>query len=442
MIRDQIIYENKLSFLQTKCLSCSSKQHISTNCPLIHYIPDRIRIVRRYNRDPGHRQRTLFDRKRTKKFNSILYLKYLQTRNDDFRRNCKFLFDFDDQESYNDMSPGLLKVLRNTPKFDTIANEDIIAKQSKKHLKINTRFEEKSISTMKSLKSLENFEKHNEKNTLSPQIKITESKVFDNNNIDEENPFLKMPKLSEFIDCEDLKNELGTQSIIKRKNARANTLAYYDSDSFKIDVDPMLLTTPDKNASKKFEENFKINEIQKNCLYLGHSKSIQEAGSNKSQIEVENIINTDKFNNNMNNEDDVYNFFEKGANFRYYYPIGNLINVLKIQKHKRNQKRELVFEQIFKSNPKRHSLKKKINKVFPGHEYEKVNFTMLNYENLKSKPKRRESNIFKNKLETNFGAQTVKNFTFYDVVSEVLQNQSLRKKLQMMKSKKKKKTII
>ena len=438
MIRDQIIYENKMSFLQTKCISCSSKQHISTNCPLIHYIPDRIKIVRRYNRDPGHKQRTLFDRKRTKKFNSILYLKYVQSRNNYFRRNCKFLFDFDDQESYNDMSPGLLKVLRNNRRFDAIPNNGEIEKQSKRHLIINTRFDEKSISTMKSLKSLENFERLKEKNNLSSNIKITESKVFDNNHIEEESQFFKMPKLSEFIDSEDLKDELGTQSIIKRKNTRADTLAYYDLDPLKTEVDPMLLTPLDK--SRKFEENLKINEMQKNCLFLGHSKSIQEANSNKSQIEVENNMNTDKFNNNMNNEDDVYKFFEKGANFRNYYPFGNLINVLKIQKHKRNQKRELVFENFFKSNPKRHSLKKKVNKVFPGHEYEKANFTMLNMENLKSKPKRRDSNIFKNKSETNFGTQTVKKFTFYDVVSEVLQNQSLRKKLQMMKLKKK--TII
>ena len=94
MIRDQIIFENKLNFLQTKCFACSSKDHLSTSCPLLHYTPDKRKTVIRYIRDPGEKSRRNFIRNRDNKFNSLCLQNYVLARNNDFRAFSQEFNDF------------------------------------------------------------------------------------------------------------------------------------------------------------------------------------------------------------------------------------------------------------------------------------------------------------------------------------------------------------
>lgn len=57
MIYDQINLENNYNALSIKCYSCEQKGHLSSQCPLIHYVPDRERIVKGHVFDPGQNQR-------------------------------------------------------------------------------------------------------------------------------------------------------------------------------------------------------------------------------------------------------------------------------------------------------------------------------------------------------------------------------------------------
>ena len=98
MIRDQIIFSNRTDFLQTKCFNCSSKTHMISQCPLIHYVPNILKIVKKHEKDPGQSTRTFCERSRTKdhKWNSLYFLSYIQNSSIKFR---EFLNNYDSDDN-------------------------------------------------------------------------------------------------------------------------------------------------------------------------------------------------------------------------------------------------------------------------------------------------------------------------------------------------------
>ena len=118
MIRDQIIFDRKLNFLQTKCFVCSLKDHMETDCPLIHYVADRIKIVRKYIKDPGQRSRFFYNRAVNKysKFNSLHKLNEVQRCGERFKSFYEYVDESVeqnlDQDSFEE-SPETLMNLSN-----------------------------------------------------------------------------------------------------------------------------------------------------------------------------------------------------------------------------------------------------------------------------------------------------------------------------------------
>ena len=44
-----IMMENKVTCLKRNCLSCLSQRHLTKDCPLLHYIPDREKVIKKYD---------------------------------------------------------------------------------------------------------------------------------------------------------------------------------------------------------------------------------------------------------------------------------------------------------------------------------------------------------------------------------------------------------
>ena len=98
MIKDQLLLYNYSSFLQSKCSSCGIVGHSPFNCPLVHFLPNKLKIIKAHIRDPGQKERKIFKRKtiHNMNFNSLSMLKYVQqtqTRFQKFKR-------IDDEEYY------------------------------------------------------------------------------------------------------------------------------------------------------------------------------------------------------------------------------------------------------------------------------------------------------------------------------------------------------
>ena len=49
MIQDQILYNGNYLPLNIRCISCNQLGHIAHQCQLIHFVPDREKIIKRYN---------------------------------------------------------------------------------------------------------------------------------------------------------------------------------------------------------------------------------------------------------------------------------------------------------------------------------------------------------------------------------------------------------
>ncbi len=48
MIKDKIIFNQDYEKLFVRCQVCHQKNHLGKNCPIIHFIPDKEYVVKKY----------------------------------------------------------------------------------------------------------------------------------------------------------------------------------------------------------------------------------------------------------------------------------------------------------------------------------------------------------------------------------------------------------
>ena len=163
------------------------------------------------------------------------------------------------------------------------------------------------------------------------------------------------------------------------------------------------------------------------------SKSIPDSRKNSTlfQKPVSKNENGNVEQPEINEEKELFNDvfqkeFEKGTNFKNFYPDFNLNKIL--QENRKKNKESRIRNSTVKrtKNPKlspKIMTKAKNNKVVPDEvEFDKK------HPNFMRRVSKKASNIFMKKLGTRFSDK--KNLmSFYDVVNEVLYNNELRKKL-------------
>ena len=124
--------------------------------------------------------------------------------------------------------------------------------------------------------------------------------------------------------------------------------------------------------------------------------------------------------------------FEKGMNFKNFYPNANISSVLEIHKKIRKKRKTVIL--IKKPASPRNMKKIKGNKIVPSPINNDRHQSLVRQDSSHRRESDKFSNIFlkKPELSSFFKKQR---FSFYDVVNEVLYNQDLRKKLQNIKQK-------
>lgn len=193
----------------------------------------------------------------------------------------------------------------------------------------------------------------------------------------------------------------------------------------------------------------KLSIYQNRTLQSLPSREYEKKGGNDMKNIITSYKNLNEINETLNeineineenymNLDDSLKDFEKGADFKNFYPDFNLQNFIKNNNTKRGRKIRTLKNGSL--NPHHPSIKKKDahqkgkslknNKIFPEIDLKAV----INFDGRIKKNK--NSNIFKQKAETHLFDSDIKNrMTFYDVVNEVLNNNDLRKKLSSIKQK-------
>ena len=72
MIRDEIKLLKNLKKYDLSCFSCGNLNHDFDNCPIIHYIPDKQFIIRKYQHYEPQERDFLFERRKIKSKNALL----------------------------------------------------------------------------------------------------------------------------------------------------------------------------------------------------------------------------------------------------------------------------------------------------------------------------------------------------------------------------------
>lgn len=497
MIRDQVIYEKKMNFLQTKCFACASKNHISIDCPLIHYVPDNVKVVKKYMIDPGQKSRKNFKRTRNTKFNSLFSLALVKQTS----QNIKELFsEISSDEIYQDFSIEMEGINSNSnfeQKPEIIVNEETGMKIEKSSSQKFSQYFLKEKSIEKIPKSFNEFDNQLESSVIIEKIgpenfssawdshQIIEIPENENGEITKEKPLIEETKLAfantELDDAKKLEaSNYRLRSKITVDNyldipSRAIQKSFNSDQSSNSNLNGNTNPKPCLKPRLSFipQNDFRSSEVQSACLIS--KNSLNSKGNSNSGISARipvrqdarknsitavvnnnnitknlptlkkmsskgNIENCEQNDNNNEQNTDLTDIFikefEKGTNFKNFYPDSNLKTVL-LENKRKSKKMKSPGLKMARSpvclNKKMKAIVK-INKIVPeAMEIDKT--SPLRKETIISrKNSRRYSNIFVKRSETKFSEKKIK-MSFYDIVSEVLHNQELRKKLALMRKK-------
>ncbi|EWS74975.1 cation channel family protein (macronuclear) [Tetrahymena thermophila SB210] len=90
-IRDQISYLNDYSRIGQVCKSCNSSYHMVNDCQYLHYIPNKARIIKRYNDDDNNQQTERVAHQRRSQDQKYHFKNSLAIYNDVMKQNLMFL---------------------------------------------------------------------------------------------------------------------------------------------------------------------------------------------------------------------------------------------------------------------------------------------------------------------------------------------------------------
>lgn len=448
MIHDEILFENKISSLQMKCFVCSSKVHDSISCPLVQYIPNRSKIVKKYVKDPGQEERLTFNRFRTNRFNSLRSRALVQKTSENYREIASIFFESNPRFSESNFSEEMIKSdldITSSKKLEEIKeNNDLNFIELKKS---KSNFPKK-VNNVGNLNNFDEFE--NLAETDRDDLNAKESLPLDHS------LFIKTFN-GDMIESQ-VYNKLNSSFNEENTKTNKEPEINFKKNRF-LTVSPKLLknghslpTLKNKNIqiipissvkNKKFERSIKKQLTKNNDSNIEIAENTNII--NELQIKEEEKINL------LNRADIFEKQFEKGTDFKNYYPEFNLSKFLEIHK-KTQQKKGGIF--CFKNMNRKKSMKRRLknNRITPTILKSKEEITIPNRkdspimarrESIRKDPfSRRESIRKDNKQYSNIFVKRQENlinekqkYTFLEVVNEVLYNQELRKKLFAMRDK-------
>jgi len=222
MIKDQILFCNNTNFLQRKCFSCSSTGHIVSQCPLIHYIPDPLKIVKQSIKESAQDHRVSFERSRSKgnKLNSRFVRNYIQNCNTRFRKFSNNM-EYDDILAFNEISqvnnPSYL--FSSSPNIDSPKKDESPKSPSKKKLKINTNID-KMMESQIARKTIKLKSPKTNFNMSENWVKSSESVIFERPETENDRNSEFTVKLQNFCDFEEIQDSLLEPSQNKDFNSK------------------------------------------------------------------------------------------------------------------------------------------------------------------------------------------------------------------------------
>lgn len=318
MIKDNLVFNNdetKCDNLK-KCISCDSINHLTLNCDLLQYIPDKEKIIKRHEFSIFQERDKNFIRKQLRTKNGLNFNKFnkknpsriqKKTKNMNSLSNFSHLRVIIDKKNNNETNFfGLgrsidcseIKAISNS--FSSLKNEN--------NEESNSFIENKVEKMVASKINLDILKKGNKKVLISleePNKKLPNSEIIKEEIVEEK----KSEEINEDFRLERIKD---LDSIYKsyQKNENSNSELILNKN---LKNDPETVSLTKKNTNSTISNN---NLVEKIINSKDEKKSINSNCSNY----VNQILG-----------------FEKAENFVNYYPLFNVESVLKIYDKKRSK---------------------------------------------------------------------------------------------------------
>ena len=182
-IKDQINLYQRYESLYQQCIVCKENEHLSLECPLLHLVLSKARIIQKYNYSENHKRKNGFIRKRIKLFNALKNFEKHENLAQKLHQNIIQSEEEDDDETSEDVSRDSIDV-----DFTKVSDENPINKEEN-----NTKFKEKpdfisskgnktgtkNAATINRIRSNASYES---KSSLTlPGIELNETKKPENN---------------------------------------------------------------------------------------------------------------------------------------------------------------------------------------------------------------------------------------------------------------------
>ena len=311
MIKDKILLTGDYSDLDLRCLCCCQKGHISRNCPLIHFIADREKIVKSHLFYLDQERQPNFYRKirsqnalKTRTENQFASIKVGENKLS-IRRSLKPIFGSNESMDENGSDSDFNSKIDDSPNSPELEDKSLV--------KIPEKQEEKSKGTKEKL-----TEKQEEKS------KGTKEKLSEDNNI-----------RKNFTE----EGESSSLPIIKQ---------IWKKETYKTLENNSLIESKTKLQTKSpTRETSHINKT------LASNMDIEKKGN--STYENPSSLKTTSQSANFSEEKTIENF-ESVRIYKKYFPSQNCTNVIS-KTNKRNQ----IFWK-FRNNKKNTDLEVKLAK--------------------------------------------------------------------------------
>ena len=175
MIRDEILLNNSNYLLKKSCLSCNKFGHRIELCPIIHYMPNKEKIINLYSKFDMIQSRYVTARKKEKSHNTLKNLKKFTIRWDLFQKTINNASEISEKDNNNNYEDEVERKIFEALKLrsSTSNNLTLLSKNDqKRNLEIYENIE--NFETIKSFKTY--YPQHNFSNEnfqlLVKQLKL------------------------------------------------------------------------------------------------------------------------------------------------------------------------------------------------------------------------------------------------------------------------------
>ena len=375
MLKDSFIFnsENLSSETLKKCMSCFSNTHMTLYCPLLQYIPDREKIIKRY--EFSHMQeRESFKRMRLRSKNSLI----LQKKNIKialkFQKELKksvTLFNFTRIRALVNMDApidsNIFDSKNSITSFDNNQSSGSLFSNDNEEIAIYTEENTKDMNISENVvtevgvkKNISNVDvndgkeikENNVTNAISQEIKEFGVDRVLSSLIENKIGHDQMPLKDKERPCDNNKKEGGTS------NKSLTVLT--DTEQKKFNDQTSLQDKPREHLKKELENNHKTLTVRTDDEIIRSPSNKKMVNSRKENTTSPFPKNTSKTNYNNNdslilvtngntskintinskfilNQPDVMLSFEKGENFDHYFPAFNLDKILQIYDKRRKK---------------------------------------------------------------------------------------------------------